>query len=69
MNNAFWSEGPTRLRDALKDRRAEIDSLYEAIEQAEEASEKLRLIDQLRDILKEHQSSQHEIDRSLFFVK
>ena len=69
MNNAFWSEGPTRLREALKDRRAEIDSIYTAIEQTEDASEKLRLIDHLRDILKEHQSSQHEIDRSLFFVK
>ena len=69
MNNSFWSEGPTRLRAALKDRRAEIDALYAEIEQAEDASEKLRLIERLRDILNEHQASQHEIDRSLFFAK
>ncbi len=69
MNNSFWSDGPTRLRTALKDRRAEIDALYAGIEQAEDASEKLRLIDRLRDLLKEHHPSQDEIDRSLFFIK
>ncbi len=52
-----------------QDRRAEIDALYAGIEQAEDASEKLRLIDRLRDLLKEHHPSQDEIDRSLFFIK
>jgi len=69
MNNSFWSEGPERLRSALKNRRSEIDSIYFEIERAEDPSEKLRLIEHLREVLNEYGPSQDEIDRSLFFAK
>jgi DNA repair exonuclease SbcCD ATPase subunit len=69
MNNSFWSEGPTRLRAALENRRSEIDAIYAEIERAEDPSEKLRLVDRLRNVLDEYEASQSEIDRSLFFAK
>jgi len=69
VDSRFWTEGPIRLRRALEQRKAEIDSLAERIQGAADPDERGRLQLELRRLVEEHQRPVADIDDSLFFSR
>jgi hypothetical protein len=69
VDSRFWTEGPIRLRRALEQRKAEIDSLVERIQGAADPDERRRLQLELRRLVEAHQRPVADIDDSLFFSR
>lgn len=69
MTTSFWTEGPTRLRKALDDRRAELEQLAAQLRAAKDAEERERLKQKIILILEEYSPSEQEIEQSLFLFR
>ncbi len=69
MTHFFWTEGPERLREALFERRLELDQLFEQIKTATDADERARLERKLRRLLEQYSPSADEIDQCLFLLR
>ncbi|MCP4545769.1 MAG: hypothetical protein GY835_04800 [bacterium] len=63
---SFWTEGPERLRDALAERRSQIDNLFSRLRSALSAEERAEIEGEIREILEEYHPSEEEIKRCLF---
>ena len=69
MTNSFWAEGPDRLREALYERRAELDGLAEQLKTAQDAKERERLEEKLRRMIEEYAPTAEEIGQCLFLLR
>ena len=69
MTDRFWTEGPRRVCEAAKRRRADLDRLAERLRQTDAPDEGRRLEGEIRELLAEYSPSEREIGESLFLLR
>jgi hypothetical protein len=69
MTNPFWTEGPKRLREGLKERQAELEQLAAQLRAAKDSQERERLKRKIIRILEEYAPSEQEVEQSLFLLR
>ena len=66
--NAFWTEGPKRLREALQERRSLFDRLVDRLRGAPPAQRE-EIEGEIREMMHEYNPSEEEIKQSLFLLR
>ena len=69
VTDSFWVEGPERLREALYERRVELDELAKQLKRASDAGDRERLEKRLRRMIEEYAPTAEEIDHCLFLLR